>query len=472
MQVDGPHGRWPTGEQLIFDRTGDLHHKAGDMTPRSQPDWAMLSFIAGLAVLAFIFGVVTAKLGTFPSGSVGYAIDAVRDWRDNWRHYLQIRSKYAVDTHRSGGVTASDPAAAYPGYTFITGFRDGQFQAFLLGMKGTIEHEWKVAFSEVWPDPTHLDFSTADFDISLHGAALLPDGAVVMSFEGLGTVKLDRCSRILWRVPAETHHSVDALPTGEFLIPARHRLTKPRPDLPGVRVAAKGWVREDLILHLASEGWIVRQTSVLERMLTSGLESVLYANGQDAPELGRTTDPLHLNDAEMLREDMASVFPLFVAGDILISLRQLNTIAVLDGRTFLFKWSMTGPFLRQHDPDFLPNGHILLLDNRRGGDAKIFGNSRVLEIDPVSRQVVWSYAGSEREPFYTEIRGKLQQLPNGNILVTEAEAGRVFELARDPHGGRIVWEWVNGLGDGLAGVVTQADRVAADKVGFLGQSCS
>ncbi len=178
---------------------------------------------------------------------------------------------------------------------------------------------------------------------------------------------------------------------------------------------------------------------------------------------------MHLNDVEVLREEMAAAFPLFAAGDVLVSIRNLDMIAVLDRETLLVKWWMTGPFLRQHDPDFLPNGHILVFDNRKGGLQREFGYSRILEVDPTTRQVVWSYAGSERAPFYTDSRGKQQKLPNGNVLVTEAQAGRVFEVAREAQGGRIFWEWINGLGGGLAGYVTQADRVPDDRVGFPGQ---
>src|SRR3954447_14981936 len=166
---------------------------------------------------------------------------------------------------------------------------------------------------------------------------------------------------------------------------------------------------------------------------------------------------------------MAGAFPSFAPGDLMVSLRNLDTIAVLDRDTHLVKWRMTGPFLRQHDPDFLPNGHILVLDNRKGGRAREFGPSRVLEIDPARREVVWSYQGSERAPFYTDAQGKLQFLQNGYILVAETQAGRVFEVSRAS--GRVVWEWVNGIGDGLVGWVTQAERVAADRVGPLDGPC-
>ena len=155
-------------------------------------------------------------------------------------------------------------------------------------------------------------------------------------------------------------------------------------------------------------------------------------------------------------------------------MRNINAIAVLDGTTLLVKWWRTGPFLRQHDPDFLPNGHILVFDNRLGGRGHRFGESRIVEIDPknpVTTDLVWSFTGSERQPFYSNERGKLQALPNGNILVAETLAGRVFELARGDGGTQLVWEWVNGLGDGLVGFVTQADRIPPDRLGFVGQSC-
>jgi hypothetical protein len=409
----------------------------------------MLSFISGALVLAFTLGMIVAELRVFPFAAVRAAAEAARDLHENWRHYLRIRSKYAVRTDRVGGVTVHDPAVAYPGHTFVTGYRDGQFHAFLIDMRGTVEHEWRLAFSEVWPDPPHLDVAPPDFDVSVHGAALLPDGAVVMNFEGLGTVRLDRCSRVLWRVPARTHHAVDALPTGEFLVPAWRRLTRPGPDLPGVRVAEGGWLWEEMILRIDPQGRIVAETSLLERMLASGLEAILYANGVPLARMGHTDDPLHLNDVEVLRADMAAAFPLFAAGDVMVSMRNINMIAVLDRETLLVKWWMTGPFLRQHDPDFLPNGNILVFDNRTGGPVRReFGFSRILEVNPATRRIAWSYAGSEREPFYTDARGKQQPLPNGNVLVTEAQAGRVFEVARGPEGGRIVWEWVNGIGDG------------------------
>jgi outer membrane protein assembly factor BamB len=62
--------------------------------------------------------------------------------------------------------------------------------------------------------------------------------------------------------------------------------------------------------------------------------------------------------------------------------------------------------------------------------------SRVLEIDPVTLKLVWSYTAPAF--FATNISGA-QRLANGNTLITEGPDGRLFEVTRE---GAIVWEYV------------------------------
>jgi hypothetical protein len=58
-----------------------------------------------------------------------------------------------------------------------------------------------------------------------------------------------------------------------------------------------------------------------------------------------------------------------------------------------------------------------------------WGYSRILRLDPATQQVLWSFEGSEAFPFYTSIQGKQQLLGNGNILVSDPEGGRAFEVS-------------------------------------------
>ncbi len=84
-------------------------------------------------------------------------------------------------------------------------------------------------------------------------------------------------------------------------------------------------------------------------------------------------------------------------------------------------WSYGGPWVldQQHDATLLPNGHVLLFDDGqylRGAPSA----SKVLEIDPTTNQVVWSYMGYGvfGANFYSAITGGAQRLANGNTLAT------------------------------------------------------
>ena len=89
---------------------------------------------------------------------------------------------------------------------------------------------------------------------------------------------------------------------------------------------------------------------------------------------------------------------------------------------------MRGPWLRQHDPDLLANGNILLFDNQ--GQCRPGGITRVIEVDPRTQEIVWTYAGTPEEPFESEVRSSEARLPNGNTLITESDGGRLFEVTR------------------------------------------
>jgi hypothetical protein len=131
---------------------------------------------------------------------------------------------------------------------------------------------------------------------------------------------------------------------------------------------------------------------------------------------------------------------------------------------------MTGPFFGHHDPDFLPNGNILLYDNRLTGNQPQLGYSRVLEIDARTREIVWEYVGTDEDPMYSSLGGKVQLLPNGNVLAVEPQGGRIIEIARN-NGDDVVWEFVNLQEDGLAGMVFDGLRFAEDELDFVGKPC-
>jgi outer membrane protein assembly factor BamB len=113
----------------------------------------------------------------------------------------------------------------------------------------------------------------------------------------------------------------------------------------------------------------------------------------------------------------------------------------IDRTTGRIVWKLGPPTLAgQHAPTPLANGNILIFDNgvHRLDDPLPF--SRVIEVNPASNEIVWTYQDNPVSNFFTPRMGNAQRLPNGNTLINEASFGRFFEVTAQ---GETVWEYVN-----------------------------
>jgi hypothetical protein len=117
-------------------------------------------------------------------------------------------------------------------------------------------------------------------------------------------------------------------------------------------------------------------------------------------------------------------------------MREMNTIALLDPKAERIVWADTGMWRRQHEPQLLDNGRILLFDNQ--GHRGRGGVTRVIEYDPLTGAIAWSYAGTAEEPLISRVYGSQQRLANGNTLIVESNNGRAVEVTPN---GRTVWEF-------------------------------
>jgi hypothetical protein len=163
----------------------------------------------------------------------------------------------------------------------------------------------------------------------------------------------------------------------------------------------------------ASTGELKRHIAILPQIAALGEE------GDDIrTHMKACREPLHLNTVHVVKDEkQAHFFPNGKVGDLLISLRRVDTIALLDRDTSEVKWHVTGPFKRQHDPIITDRGTIILFDNL-GGDAPN-GTSRIVEIDIGSREVVGIYEATGDDYFESYYRGKVKMLDDRRILIQE-----------------------------------------------------
>ena len=440
--------------------------------PRKLDALAAVAFVLGLLAIAFGAGFFSGK----NRGPLYEPLKLLEETaRGLWNAYIDRSDLIQPGRPGTPDQTRArtlDAARMAPGATFVAGYTAGGFAAWLVDAEGRELHRWRAKFSEVFPEAPHLLYQAGDDMIAWHGTYLFPNGDILFNFQdsnfpfGSGLVKLDKDSRVIWKLARNTHHDVVVEPGGTIWAPSQHY----RPDgLPGLRFL-RPWYYEDTVLEVAPDGTVRRELSALAALKEQqGLLSITYRLGTEIDE----SDPIHLNSAEPLPAAWADRFPGLAAGDLLLSLRNVNALLVLDGASGRAKRVYAGPFVRQHDADFLPNGNLMVYDNL-GGDPAC-GGTRVVEFDPDDMRVVWQYGGCGEGGLASQTRGMQTVLPNGNLLVVESLGGRVLEVTRDPEP-KLVWDYVNVVGseDGapLVGVVLHAERVPPSALGFVAPTSS
>lgn len=340
-----------------------------------------------------------------------------------------------------------------PGLTFLAGMFDGENQLRLLEPDGTPVRIWPASYTELFPDSEHLDNASRprrDWNVQIHGALALPDGSTLFNFDYAGTVRFDRCGEVQWTLNEMSHHSIEPSQDGGFWIPGRRRVNV----VAGFPPSESGY-DEDLILKVSDSGQVLESVPIADIFVDSDLLHLLLLKGPGT--VFREGEIAHLNDIEELPDSIADSFPQFEGGDLVLSFRDEHLVVVVDPRTWTVRWHQVGPWIQQHDPDFQPDGTMTIFSNNNDNTSTgtHLGGSEIVELDPTTGTTRVLYGGVPGQEMHTPLLGKHQMLPNGNILITQAQRGRILEVTRD---GELVWELINRHDDELVAVVTSATR--------------
>lgn len=320
------------------------------------------------------------------------------------------------------GVTLHRAERAWQGLNlYVSGHAP---EALLMDMDGGVLHRWACPFERAFPDEPLPPGEVQPYRDYFRRCWLLRDGTLLALFEGHSLIALDRDSQILWRFAGGAHHDIDVLPDGRIFVLSRTAHLVPR-------LHASEPVLEDFVSELSADGVELRRVSVLEALERSQHQDLLA-------RAAKSGDIFHTNALQVLDGRFAERLSAFAAGNVLVSLREIDALAVIDLDGPEVVWAATGTWDGQHEPTLLDNGRILLFDNH--GDDSGHGASRVLELDPATLEIVWSYGGTADAPLHTGTCGTTQRLPNGNTLITESEAGRALEVTSD---GALVWEFLS-----------------------------
>lgn len=316
-----------------------------------------------------------------------------------------------------------------PKLTFIYGvfdFTDGLHGAILLDENGQVMRQWTLS-----ENAEKLE-SQPNTRLYPHGVLVDPDGSVTFIFDfGTQMNKVDACGDYVWTQANHRDYN--------------HLLSRGKDGSIWTLAGDPSWFE-----RLDGETGEVIQSISMGDLLKANPDLGIFSARSEHYAQGRrwNGDPFHGNDLEELTPELASAFPMFEAGDLLVSFRNLNLIFVFDPNTLEVKWWRSGFVQQQHDPDWLADGTIMVFDNRWDNPP-----SRLVTIDPATYEVKTVLDGNDYN-FHTINRGKSQMFGD-DLVVTSSKQGRVFEVDAN---GEVVFEFVNTYDndDGLRALVSEA----------------
>lgn len=419
-----------------------------------------IAFILAIAFIAFVSGALIVLSQSFP---YRYLNDAYKAGHAALTQLTE--TDLYTETHLwrqarrpERGVTVHDAQGAFEGLTLYTS-GDGSY-ANLMDMQGKVVHRWSLPYHAIWKESPAGRKPRPEDRIYWDKVRLLPNGDLVVVITadndtpwGYGLIRIDRDSRLVWAYQGAAHHDVQVIPDGR-VVTLTHDFTEA--DIPGLKGLERPWLDDYLVVLDLKTGKQLNKLSLARAFLDSRFAEPLYQTPSYA--IG---DPLHANSVHVLDDRQTAAFAPAKGrpGQVLISLRNISTVALVDPQLGAVTWASTGPWLVQHDARVLANGNFTLFDNAANyREANI---SRVLEVNPSTHEVVWSYEGNDEQPLESYVRSSAETLPNGNRMITESDGGRLLEVTRE---GTIVWEFINpvrgGDNDAFIPIVSSGQRIA------------
>jgi hypothetical protein len=413
--------------------------------------------IAAIGFLCFLAGFVTTTVQVFPyqffrNAFLGLQpVDATAALADS--------DMYVPAGSERGGVSENDVGQTYNGYTLFAS-ADGP-RAYLIDMTGRIVHEWSLPYSKIWNHGAAVKDPIADKFIFWRHVMLFPNGDLLAVYEcwadhpyGYGLVKIDRDSRPIWSFLDRVQHDVEVGSDGRIYALSHRYTDSVEPGLPVLATTHY----EDFVNVLSPDGVLLRQVSMLKAFANSPFKRIIGLQRN-------SFDPLHTNDLTPVSAAWARRLAPSGADDVLVSFRNLDSLALVDLESSKITWVMRGPFARQHCSDVLPDGNITLFDNL--GDMAHGAGSRVMEFQPSPFRLLWEFPGNSGKSLDSLVLGCAQRLPNGNTLITEGEGARLLEVTPAD---RIVWQYRSPfrLGDKkqFVPVIFSGLRYAPDQLRF------
>jgi hypothetical protein len=319
------------------------------------------------------------------------------------------------------GLLAHDPDRAAGGYALFAPESGGN-SVYLVDMQGGVTHTWDM------PYPAGHGYLTDRGTLVYNGKVVGPDGGFLSrSRRKCGAIlEMEWDGTILWETRhPDHHHDGRRLRNGNVLLLCLAKI----PDHVAARVRGgragsedDGQMHADYLVEMTTAGQVVWKWRSWEH-LDPDIDCIVDVRANRA-------DWTHGNGIAEMAD-----------GNLAISFHSLSTVVIIHRHSGDIMRRLGPPALGNlHAPTPLANGNLLVSDGgaHRVGDS--LPETRVLEIDPRTKQILWQYQDQPPANLLSPPSSNAQRLWNGNTFISEGTSGRLFEVTTD---GTIVWEFVN-----------------------------
>jgi hypothetical protein len=197
------------------------------------------------------------------------------------------------------GVVQHDPARTFSGpMLYASGHAP---EAGLIDTDGTELHRWNFPARDAWPGYPLVHQARAQL---FRRAYVYPNGDLLVIFEGIGLVRIDKNSKRVWALLNRAHHAADILADGTIFALTRRAAVVPAvdPERP---------VLEDFIVELGPDGSRRRQVSILRALLNSEYRPMATVADPRLPPQGMVQfengDLHHTNSIQILLRDHPTI---------------------------------------------------------------------------------------------------------------------------------------------------------------------
>ena len=430
---------------------------------------ALLLPAFALCFLSIVYGALSVHFGWWPSNFIADAKNAATALLSTQEEELSKNWPTSMEYFDSSGYTkptvidhGSDSKFGDELIFVLGGHQQLRSNcplngciAWLMDKKGTIRHVWDIGAELIWQTAEHIKGFNRASNIYAVGAHVFKNGDLLLTYQGrntfpygVGLAKFDKDSNLLWKKENFSHHWLSVDKDGFIYVPVFSPLETPvQLGKSKLQIECSGGVlQEDVIAILDPDGNEVDRISVLQSLVDSdylGLVFQAIHSDQPLPLKYRECDPTHLNDVRVISEQDAATSPHLAAGNLLVSLRSINTIAVIDRHTKLITWLSSGRTVLQHSPRYMGDNTLLAFDNL--GASRTRGGSRIVRIDMDTDAVKVIYpnaTSTDTASFISSTAGHIELSSDRKRALTSlTRQGRTLEV--DLVSGTLLWEFFN-----------------------------